>query len=170
MHHRDESGDDFSYTPPESGSVVSSEAATPTLSTPRATPPQSPLLEHTPDISGTNDLSLHEDVATPAATPPLSQTEEIEETSLATPQVWATVVMQTCAYICTMYYQYSHCVMTTISYCRLQRRISRSSLSWSCIQRVAHPCIILRMQCAHHQQQPHLIQSVWALSLVHRTH
>ncbi len=66
---------------------MSSVTATPTISTPRATPPQSPQLEHVPDISVSNEFSLHEDVSTPAATPPLSQTEEIKESSLATPQV-----------------------------------------------------------------------------------
>ena len=98
MYHRDESGDDFSYTPPESGSVVSSVTATPTISTPQATPPQSPQLEHAPDISASDELSLHEGVSTPAATPPLSQTEEIREISLATPQVYVMVmvVIQAC--------------------------------------------------------------------------
>ena len=101
MQHKDESEDDFSYTPPESGMVVSSMTATPTMSTPQATPPQSPLIEHASDISATNELSLHEDVATPAATPPLSQTEEIKETSLATPQVLVVVMvaMQACAHV-----------------------------------------------------------------------
>ena len=84
MHHRDESGDNFSYTPPESGSVVSSVTATPTISTPQTTPPQSPQLEHAPDISASNELPLQEDLSTPVATPPFSQTEE---PSLATPQV-----------------------------------------------------------------------------------
>lgn len=72
---------------------MSSETATPTLSTPQATPPQSPLQERAPDISASNELSLHEDVATPATTPPLSQTEEAKEPSLATPQVWAMVMV-----------------------------------------------------------------------------
>ena len=146
---------------------MSSETATPTLSTPQATPPQSPLLEHAPDISTSNELSLHEDVATPAATPPLSQTEEIKESSLATPQVqvMVMVVMQACAHAITM-----HCVLTTISCCRPLRRIIQVHLSWSYIQRPLHLCLVLRMQYAHHQLQPPLSLSVWALPLSLRTH
>lgn len=56
------------------------------------------MLEHTPEISASNELLQHEDVATPVATPPLSQTEEDKETSLTTPQVYSMVMVVMQAY------------------------------------------------------------------------
>lgn len=91
------------YTPPESGSVVSSSSSssdsesttTPLLSTPHPTPPHSPTPSHDHTLISDEPSELVHvalELDTPIATPPLQRSEPKEEEpqeqdTLSTPQV-----------------------------------------------------------------------------------
>lgn len=82
------SGDELSYTPPESGSMTlttstTSEESVPLLTTPKATPTQS----HSPSPEHTLEVEVFADLTTPTATPPLTLSDKPKECYIATPQV-----------------------------------------------------------------------------------